>query len=92
MFFFSVGEAATSKWTHGEVAVFGSTVYKIFALKCQKLRTPLASLAPCVININKFEYCYTRAGKLSQLDRLGSCNALTSKYIFIVRFKTNKNI
>ena len=24
MFFFSVGEAATSKWTHGEVAVFGS--------------------------------------------------------------------
>ena len=44
--FFSVGEAATSKWTHGEVAVFGSTVYKIFALKCQKLRTPLA---PCVI-------------------------------------------
>ena len=43
--FFSVGEAATSKWTHGEVAVFGSTVYKIFALKCQKLRTPLA---PCV--------------------------------------------
>ena len=49
MFFFSVGEVATSKWTHGEVAVFGSTVYKIFALKCQKLRTPLASLAPCVI-------------------------------------------
>ena len=46
--FFSIGEAATSKWTHGEVAVFGSTVYKIFALKCQKLRTPLASLAPCV--------------------------------------------
>ena len=44
--FFFVGEAATSKWTHGEVAVFGSTVYKIFALKCQKLRTPLA---PCVI-------------------------------------------
>ena len=40
MFFFSVGEAATSKWTHGEVAVFGSTVYKIFALKWQKLRTP----------------------------------------------------
>ena len=37
------------KWTHGEVAVFGSTVYKIFALKCQKLHTPLASLAPCVI-------------------------------------------
>ena len=26
--FFSVGEAATSKWTHGEVAVFGSTVYE----------------------------------------------------------------
>ena len=51
MFFFSVGEAATSKWTHGEVAVFGSTVYKIFALKCQKLRTPLASLAPCVIKM-----------------------------------------
>ena len=49
MIFFSVGEAATSKWTHGEVAVFGSTVYKIFALKFQKLRTPLASLAPCVI-------------------------------------------
>ena len=48
MFFFSVGEAATSKWTHEEVAVFGSTVYKIFALKCQKLRTPLASLALCV--------------------------------------------
>ena len=46
--FFSVGEVATSKWTHGEVAVFGSTVYKIFALKCQKLRTPLASPAPCV--------------------------------------------
>ena len=22
--FFSVGDAATSKWTHGEVAVFGS--------------------------------------------------------------------
>ena len=40
--FFSVAEAATSKWTHGEMAVFGSTVYKIFALKCQKLRTPLA--------------------------------------------------
>ena len=36
--FFSVGEAATSKWTHGEVAVFGSTVYKIYALKCQILR------------------------------------------------------
>ena len=51
MFFFSVGEAATSKWTHGEVATFGSTVYKIFALKCQKLRTPLASLAPCVIKL-----------------------------------------
>ena len=49
--FFSVGEAATSKWTHGEVAVYGSTVYKIFALKCQKLRTPLASLAPCVMNV-----------------------------------------
>ena len=47
--FFSVGEAATSKWTPGEVAVFGFTVYRIFALKCQKLRTPLASLAPCVI-------------------------------------------
>ena len=47
--FFPVGEAATLKWTHGEVAVFGSTVYKIFALKCQKLRTPLASLAPCVM-------------------------------------------
>ena len=30
------------------MAVFGSTIYKIFALKCQKLRTPLASLAPCV--------------------------------------------
>ena len=30
--FFSVGEVATSKWTHGEVGVFGSTVYKIFAL------------------------------------------------------------
>ena len=53
MFFLSVGEAATSKWTHGEVAVFGSTVYKIFALKCQKLRNPLASLAPCVIKIVK---------------------------------------
>ena len=25
--FFSVGEVATSKWTHGEVAVFGFTVY-----------------------------------------------------------------
>ena len=37
MFFFSVGETATSKWTHGEVTVFGSVVYKIFALKCQKL-------------------------------------------------------
>ena len=49
--FFSVGEAATSKWKHREVAVFGSTAYKIFALKCQKLRTPLASLTPCVINI-----------------------------------------
>ena len=36
----------TPKWTYGDVAVFGSTVYKIFALKCQKLRTPLA---PCVI-------------------------------------------
>ena len=48
--FSPVGEAATSKWTHGEVAVFGSTVYKIFALKCQKLRNPLASLrSPCVI-------------------------------------------
>ena len=34
---------------------FGSTVYKIFALKCQKkLHTPLASLAPCVINVNKY--------------------------------------
>ena len=52
MFFFSVGEAATSKWTHGEVAVFGSTVYKIFALKCQKLRTSLASLTPCVITLS----------------------------------------
>ena len=49
--FFSVGEAATSKWTHGEVAVFGSTVYKIFALKCQKLHTTLASLAPCVMKV-----------------------------------------
>ena len=29
------------------MAVFDSTVYKIFALKCQKLPTPLA---PCVIN------------------------------------------
>ena len=48
--FFSVGKTATSKWTHGEVAVFGFTVYKIFVLKCQKLRTPLASLAPCVIS------------------------------------------
>ena len=47
--FFFVGEAATSKWTHGEVAVFGSTVYKIFALKSRKLRTPLA---PCVMNVN----------------------------------------
>ena len=47
--FFSVGEAATSKWTHGEVAVFGSTVYIIFALKCQMLRTLLVSLAPCII-------------------------------------------
>ena len=47
--FSPVGEAATSKWTHGEVAVFGSTVYKIFALKCQKFRNTLASLAPCVI-------------------------------------------
>ena len=47
--FFSVGEAATSKSTHGEVAVFGSTVYRIFAFKCQKLRTPLALLAPCVM-------------------------------------------
>ena len=46
--FFSVDEITTSKWTHGKVAVFGSTVYKIFALKCQKLRTPLA---PCVINV-----------------------------------------
>ena len=53
--FFSVGEAATSKWTHGEVAVFGSTVYKIFALKCQKLRTPLASLASCIITILSLE-------------------------------------
>ena len=32
-----------------EVAVFGSTVYRIFALKCQKLRTLHASLVPCVI-------------------------------------------
>ena len=54
--FFSVGEAATSKWTHGKVAVFGSTVYQIFLLKCQKLRTPLASLAPCVINIRYHHY------------------------------------
>ena len=52
MFFFSVGEAATLKWTHGEVANFGSTVYKIFVLKCQKLRTPLASLALCIISFN----------------------------------------
>ena len=51
--FFSVGEAATSKWTHGELAVFGSTVYKIFKPKCQKLRTLLASLAPCVISWSK---------------------------------------
>ena len=29
--FFSVGEAAASKWTHGEVAVFGSTVYNFCA-------------------------------------------------------------
>ena len=28
--FFSVGKAATSKLTHREVAVFGSTVYKVF--------------------------------------------------------------
>ena len=54
--FFSVGGAATSKWTHVEVAVFGSTVYKIFALKCQKLRTPLASLAPCVIKFLVYKY------------------------------------
>ena len=40
VFFPWLGEAATSKWTHGEVSVFGSTVYRIFALKCQKLRTP----------------------------------------------------
>ena len=51
--FFSVGEAATSRWTHGEMAVFGSTVYKVFALKCQKLRTPIASLAPCVTSREK---------------------------------------
>ena len=57
--FFSVGEAATSKWTHGEVAVFGSTVYKIFAFKCQKLGTPLASLAPCVIRIN-YRTCWAQ--------------------------------
>ena len=31
MFFFSVGEAATSKWTYGEMAVFGSTVYTKFS-------------------------------------------------------------
>ena len=37
--FFSVGEAATSKWTHGEVAVFGSTVYKIFYILGEVLRT-----------------------------------------------------
>ena len=47
---FFVGDIATSKWKHGEVAVFGSTVCKIFTLKCQKLHTPLASLAPCVIS------------------------------------------
>ena len=71
--FFSIGEAANLKWTHGEVAVFDSTVYKIFALKFQKLRTPLASLAPCVIysmNMqNNFFFC--EAKKLSFcLDRL----------------------
>ena len=36
--FFSVGEAATLLWRHGEVAVFGSTVYKIFALCAIMLR------------------------------------------------------
>ena len=60
--FFSVGEVATSKWKHGEVAVYGSTVYKFLALKCQKLRTPLASLAPCVIKQkkkkNEINCCY----------------------------------
>ena len=59
--FFSVGEAATSKWTHGEVAVFGSTVYRIFALKCQKLRTPLASLAPCVMK--ETNSCFLRIAR-----------------------------
>ena len=29
--------------------IFGSTVYIIFTLQYQKLRTPLSSLAPCVI-------------------------------------------
>ena len=53
--FFSVGEAATWKWTHGEVAVFGPTVYKIFALKCQKLRTPLTSLAFADIQIKRMK-------------------------------------
>ena len=28
---------STSKWIHGEMAVFGSTVYKIFALKMPKV-------------------------------------------------------
>ena len=42
--FFFVGEVTTSKWTHGEVAVFGSTVYKIFALKCQKFNISIEGL------------------------------------------------
>ena len=48
------------KWTHGEVAVFGSTVYKIFALKYQKWRTPLASLAPCETRNTKKEVIYEK--------------------------------
>ena len=52
--FFSVGEAATSKWTHGEVAVFGSTVYKIFALKFQKLRNDFAILDKKKFILNSF--------------------------------------
>ena len=49
--FFSVGEAATSKWTHGEVAVIGSIQQctKFSRFKCQKMRTLLASLAPRVM-------------------------------------------
>ena len=56
MFFFFVSEAATLKWTHGEVAVFGSTVYKIFALKSQTKIAHSARFARSMCKKNSNNY------------------------------------